>query len=25
VPAAYVCRGFVCEVPVTDAEKLRIR
>jgi uncharacterized protein YyaL (SSP411 family) len=22
-PAAYVCRDFVCRVPVTDAEQLR--
>ena len=24
VPTAYVCRGYVCDAPVTDAESLRI-
>ena len=22
-PAAYICRDFVCQVPVTDTERLR--
>ncbi len=25
VPTAYVCRGFVCELPVTDVASLRVR